>query len=219
VALYWAPALRDPLHAAGAAWFGRDPETGATSPRPDVPGLEDAAAGPALYGLHASLRPPMRLATGWAEFCGAAEALARRMAPFDMPPLRLATIDGALALAEAAPCEQLRRLADACVEATDRHRLQPDEEELARRRAPGLSAAQEAMLVRWGYPYVMQSWRFHITLTRRLSPPETALLHPAAARNFGAGLRQSRRVEELCIFTQSAAGMPFLIAERVALSG
>ena len=29
VAVYWAPELDDPLHAAGSAWLGRDAETAA----------------------------------------------------------------------------------------------------------------------------------------------------------------------------------------------
>ena len=42
VALYWAPALDDPLHALGSAWLGRDAETGATLPQTVLPGLDTA---------------------------------------------------------------------------------------------------------------------------------------------------------------------------------
>ena len=64
VAVYYAPELDDPLWAAGNRWLGRDPETGATLARPvgtDIPNLTDE---PAAYGLHATLKPPMRLAPG-----------------------------------------------------------------------------------------------------------------------------------------------------------
>ncbi len=217
VALYWAPAVQDPLHALGSAWLGRDAESGARIAVGND--TEEAVAGPALYGFHATLRPPMRLATGWDEFMAAAESVAGSVAPFAMPPLRVADMDGALALVEAAPCPALRGLADACVEHTDRHRLPPDDVELARRRLASLSPLHETLLQRWGYPYVMQAWQFHVTLTRRLDERERAWLRLAAETHFGASLQSARSVRELCIFTQAEAGAPFLIAERLKLTG
>ena len=76
VALYWTPEPQDPLAALGAAWLGRDAETGALVPQPDVDGLAALTEAPRLYGLHATLRPPMRLATGWEEFIAAAHDIA-----------------------------------------------------------------------------------------------------------------------------------------------
>ena len=34
----------------------------------------------------------------------------------------------------------------------------------------GLTDRQEALLTQWGYPYVMEEFRFHITLTGALDP-------------------------------------------------
>ena len=218
VALYWAPAVQDVLHELGSAWLGRDAETGAqVALRDGVP--EDAVSGPAVYGFHATLRPPMRLATGWGEFMEAAEHVARSVAPFEMTPLRVADMDGALALVEEVPCPAMRMLADACVEHTDRHRLAPGDAELARRRQASLSPVQETLLQRWGYPYVMEAWQFHVTLTRRLDDRERAVVRQAAEAHFGAVLRAARPVQELCVFTQAEAGAPFLIAERLPLTG
>src|SRR3546814_16854276 len=61
-------------------------------------------------------------------------------------------------------------LAD-CVRAFDRFRAPPSETALARRRAAGLSARQEANLQAWGYPYVMEDFRLHFTLTGRITDP------------------------------------------------
>jgi len=44
--------------------------------------------------------------------------------------------------------------------------------ELARRRTLRLTAEQDAMLARWGYPYVLEDFRFHMTLTGSLPLPE-----------------------------------------------
>lgn len=219
VALYYAPDLSDPLWQAGCSWLGRDPETAAASPQPALPGIADVTADARLYGFHATLKPPMRLATGWAPFIADAEALAGRLAPFALPRLRVAELSGFLAVREAEPCPALRVLADACVEAVDRHRLPPDEAELARRRGAGLSPAQEAMLVRWGYPGVFDAWRFHMTLTRHMTDAERSAWLRAAEAHLAPALAQGRRVEQLCVFTQAAPGQPFLVARRLPLRG
>jgi putative phosphonate metabolism protein len=221
LALYWAPDGDDPLHRAGSSWLGRDAGTGAPLRQPRVPGhdLSAITADPRGYGLHATLRAPFRLRVSWAEALSAAAALAARLEPFDLPPLAVRDLEGFLALRETAPCPPLRALADACVEALDGCRAPPDEAELARRRRAKLSPEQEANLVRWGYPYVFGSWRFHVTLTRRLSPEEKAAVLPAAEAHLREALRHPRRVSSVCLFTQAAPGAPFLIAERLPFGG
>ena len=215
-ALYWAPEPADPLTQAGNLWLGRDPERGTPMSQPPLAGLPEATAAPRLYGFHATLRPPMRLSTGWPEFIQAAHRIAESVPSFDLPTLQVADMDGFLALREMAHSPLLQNLADACVRGTDRHRLRPDPAELARRRASGLSPRQDEMLLQWGYPYVFSEWRFHMTLTRRLDSAEMARLLPAAQAHFAEALALPRRVESLTVFTQRA-GQAFLIAERIAL--
>jgi hypothetical protein len=219
VAIYWAPELDDPLHSAGSAWLGRDAETNAKVVQPALPGIAGLTADPRGYGLHATLRPPFRPATSYQAVIADLASLVTRIAPFDLPPLAVRDLDGFLALTETAPCPALASLAEAILRGTDRHRSAPDADELARRRRAGLSDRQEALLARWGYPYVMEEWRFHVTLTRRLSADEHALVRPAAEAHFACIAGQKRRVEAVRVFTQAAPGAPFLIAERFALSG
>ncbi len=218
VALYWAPDQDDPLANAGATWLGRDAELGAALAQPAVDGLAEATAAPRVYGFHATLRPPMRLATGWEEFIAVAEAVADAAVPFELPPLRVTDMSGFIALGLQAPCPALHKLADACVAGTDAHRLSAGAAELAMRRAPGLSPAQDALLLRWGYPYVMQEWRFHMTLSGRLAAPAMARLLPAAQAHFAPALAQPRRVAAVTVFTQRD-GAAFLIADRLKLGG
>ena len=218
VGTYYAPAVSDPLWRAGCTWLGRDPEAGATVPQPAVPGIADMTREPALYGFHGTLKPPIRLLTSYAALLDDVQALAAATPAFDLPPLRVSDVSGFLALRETEPCPPLHALADACVEALDGHRAPADAAELTRRRAGGrLSERQEAMLVRWGYPYVFDRWFFHMTLTRRLSPDERAVAMPAAAAHFMDALARPRRVEAITVFTQAGVGAPFLVAERLPL--
>ncbi|HSU07270.1 MAG TPA: DUF1045 domain-containing protein [Acetobacteraceae bacterium] len=221
VAVYYAPLPEDSLFAASATWLGRDPESGAPAPQPELAGIAEATAEPRLYGFHATLKPPMRVRhdTGWDALKGAAETLAAGIAPFDLPSLAVSEIHGFLALRETEPSTQLQALADVCVAGLDEFRADPTAEEVARRHRAGLTTAQDAMLRRWGYPYVFGTWFFHMTLTRRLTAEERAFYQPAAEHHLARALLEPRRVTEICLFNQAAPGEPFLIAARLPLRG
>jgi putative phosphonate metabolism protein len=221
VAVYYAPRPDDTLFADAATWLGRDPASGATVAQPDIADIVEVTAEPRLYGFHATLKPPMRLAHGygWSDVASAAAALADRIAPFDLPTLSVQDVFGFLALRETAHCAPLQALADACVEQLDAFRAPPSEAELARRRRGSLSQRQDEMLVRWGYPYVFDTWFFHMTLTRRLNADEKQMFMPAAKAYFARAIATPRRVVDICLFVQASPGAPFVIGERLPLRG
>ncbi len=204
VALYWVPAAQDPLFAAGSAWLGRDVRSGAAMAQPDIADLPALTADARRYGLHATLRPPMRLAGTWNAFLADARTLARECTPFALPCLRVCDVGGFLALRESAPCAPLYALADACVLGTEVHRAAPGAAELARRRAAGLTARQDALLEAYGYPYVLNEWFFHITLTRRLGAAEMARLRPLAEAYFAPVLDVARVVDGFCVCVEES---------------
>lgn len=221
VAFYYAPAQDDPLWRDAAAWLGRDPASGAPLPQPNLPDIAAITADARLYAFHATLKPPMRLRAGtaWGAVLDAARAIAASVPAFALPTLAVADLHGFLALRETTPSPELQALADACVAGADHLREPPDPAELARRRRNGLPPAQEANLVRWGYPYVFATWFFHMTITRRLTPTERATYLPASRSHFAAALAQPRTVADLCLFTQPNDGAPFTLAERLKLRG
>jgi putative phosphonate metabolism protein len=221
VAVYYAPLSDDPLFAAATTWLGRDPASNAPAPQPDLPDIEAITAEPRLYGFHATLKPPMRLIAGrqWFDVVRAATDLAGRIAPFALPALAVSDVFGFLALRETAPCPALQALADACVAQLDPFRAPASDAELARRRRAPLTPQQDAMLVRWGYPYVFATWFFHMTLTRRLTAEEKAIYQPEAERYFARATAMQRQVTDICLFVQPAPGEPFVIAERLKLRG
>ena len=219
VALYYAPLPNDPLTSLSASWLGRDPITSAPIPQPKITNIAEITKEPRNYGFHATLKPPMRLTSGtdWNDFQNAVQTTAATIAPFDLPPLAVTDLRGFLALRETAPCPPLQALADACVEQLDAFREPPSDEELTRRRKANLSPEQDAMLTRWGYPYVFGTWFFHMTLTRRLSDAEKSTILPAAEAWFAPALAIPRRVEDICIFTQSTPTAAFTLSQRIKL--
>ncbi|KIN78793.1 DUF1045 domain-containing protein [Sulfitobacter mediterraneus] len=194
-AIYDAP-IDDTLANFGAVWLGWDVRTGTATRQADVPGLDDITMTPRKYGFHGTLKPPFRLADGRSldELQTAAAGLAGRCAPASSGGLTLTTLGGFLALTPTGDLTALERVASASVRDLDAFRAPAPEVELERRRSAGLSARQEALMLEWGYPYVMEEFRFHLTLSGRLPEADrtawmnTALAHlPPLADRYDLG--------------------------------
>jgi putative phosphonate metabolism protein len=223
-AVYFAPAQASLLWQAGCAWLGRDARSGASQRQPRIHGIppervQDLTASPRHYGLHATLKPPFRLAPGMTEpmLLAALRTLAAECSPFALPGLAVDMLSGFIALRTIQHSDVLRALCDQCVLQLDRFRRPMDASEAAKRRAVGLTADQEALLERLGYPYVLAEWRFHITLTERVSGTERDLLLHGLARHFAAALAVPVHCDDVCLFVQEALGEPFALRERIAL--
>jgi putative phosphonate metabolism protein len=221
IALYYAPEPHDPLHERASAWLGRDAFSGAELSQPAIAGIDiaEVTAEARGYGFHATLKPPFRVGGDIQAALQAAQDFAARTAPFALPPLQITDLDGFLALREAEPCPPLQALADGAVTALDPHRAPATEAEIARRKPEKLSPRQREYLASWGYPYVFAEWRFHMTLTRRLTPAEKAIILPAVTEALGDTPGLTRSVSDICVFAQAAPGAPFTILERLTLRG
>jgi putative phosphonate metabolism protein len=224
-AVYFAPDAASPLPLWAASWLGYDVATGMT-PQPAVAGIDaerlrEITAEPCRYGFHATLKPPFALAAGHSsgELDTAIAAMAGGLAAFAAPPLLLSNISGFWALTLSAPCPAMLALADACVRAIDHFRAPPSEAELARRRRAKLSPRQEALLAKWGYPYVMDEFRFHLTLTGRLGAAERDAVGQSLAPLVEPFCRDPLPVAAICLFRQDDTGAPFRLIRRYPLAG
>ncbi|MFT7391743.1 MAG: hypothetical protein ACI9ZH_001975 [Paracoccaceae bacterium] len=224
-ALYWAPEADSALARFGANWLGWDAEAGRESAPPELPGLPmpaaEITATPRRYGFHATLKPPFAPAPGVsaAALWDAARALAAATPAFDAPALALTGANGFASLRLSAQSADMAALGGALVRGLDGFRAAPAQAELARRRSAPLPAAAEANLTRWGYPWVMGLFQFHLTLSGALAPaPLTATLAalaPAVAPFCAAPLA----VREVCLFGDPGGGAPFRLIGRAPLGG
>ena len=203
-AVYYMPA--GPLADFGAAWLGWDAAAGAAVPQPQVAGLDMAAVTAAArrYGFHATMKAPFRLAEGAAEADLAAALTAFCAAEAPVPlDLRLARLDGFLALI--AGSAALSGLESRLVPAIDPLRAPLTEAEVARRRPERLTPQQRALLDRWGYPFVLDQFRFHMTLTGDLDEP-TAARAEAALREALAAVPLPPAIDALTLMGEDAEG-------------
>ena len=220
-AVYYAPPEGSPLHRFGQRWLGRD-GTGADLPDRLIPdGLDSVLVDsltrtPRRYDFHATLKAPFRLADGAGPdaLAAALEAFARARAPVTAPNLRPASLGRFVALVPDGPCPALDALAAECVRHFDRFRAPAPEDELARRRAAGLSPRQEALLGRWGYPYVMDEFRFHFSLTGHLPADQAATVIRALEPELAPLCRDPLSIEGLSLFVQDSAAEPFRLVRR-----
>lgn len=224
-AVYYAPPADHPLARLAAAWLGRCPEGGAVPPRPAVAGFADDAldrvvAEPARYGFHGTLKPPFRLRQGHRpeELHERLADLAQALHPFELPPLGVTAIGRFLAIVPRTAAPILDAVAAACVTGLDLLRAVPTVAELARRRQAPLDRRQEALLDRWGYPHVLDRFRFHLTLTGPLSIEDQAALQPVLAERTAPVLAAPLPFADLALFVEPEAGQPFRLERRFPLA-
>jgi putative phosphonate metabolism protein len=226
-AFYYAPRSEEGLAVAASQWLGRNAETGQSRPiKPasafTVERLAEITADPRLYGFHGTLKAPIALADGVTErdLLAAAGDFAVGRRSVIVPSMTLTCMSGFMALVPSQPSAELQDLADSCVIEFDEFRQPADEAELARRRAAGLSPRQEELLLRWGYPYVLEEWRFHLTLTGRIGDDgERSAITDLLRRQFVGFIDRPLQVRDLCVFRQPGAGRPFTALARFTLGG
>lgn len=222
-AVYFLPPADSPLWRAGCRWLGRDADRPgeARPPTSDlgIIGEEEWAAAtsePRRYGFHATLKPPFHLAEG-CDLSDLDDALARfavgRQA-FSAPVPRLRVLDGFIALCPEAPSPELDALAADCVRDFDAFRRPPGPAQLERRRARGLTPRQEANLTAWGYPFVLDQFRFHMTLTGRLAADAAARFMDVLEPVFAEALSAPLVVGGIALSREPATGASFETLRR-----
>ena len=82
-----------------------------------------------------------------------------------------------------------------------------------------LDPAQRAMLEAWGYPYVLDTFKFHITLTGNLADADLTAAR-ARIESLGAGrLDRPMPVDAVTVYAQPAPDTPFLVARHYGFDG
>ena len=178
---------------------------------------------PRRYGFDGTLKPPFALRGGVdrAALEEAVAGFARGTAPVTLRPLILRRLGRFLALVPDPDDENTRvlsSLAGRCVMELDRFRLPAGAADLAKRRAKGLTPRQDELLETWGYPYVLDEFRFHLTLTGSIKTATDL----AAAETLLDELTQPFRqqpfeIYELCLFGDPGNGEGFRILNRFRL--
>ncbi len=223
-AIYFVPAADSDITRFGAATLGYDAFSGHLLPFAD--GLtatfadwHDLTRDPRKYGFHGTLKAPFSLTSGvdeadlvtaCAEFCTSAREI-----PLITPVVR--GIGDFIAIVPEQPSPALNRLAQDCVEVFDRFRAPLTAADRARRNPERLTPRQVAQLDRWGYPYVLDDFRFHMTLSGRIPVERREAVLTMLRERFAALDQSALAIDRIAVFRQGDAQSSFRIISHYEL--
>ena len=216
-AIYFAPAQDSPWWEFGSHWLGRDecldrPMTQLALAQITPAELFAVSEQPRRYGFHATLKAPFALSGGHTldDLITRMQALATTLKPVALGPMQATMLGDFVALVPVTVPGELADLASACVTGLDDLRAPLSAADLLRRKAGHLDAREQALLAQYGYPYVLERYRLHLTLSGPVAPPMAerilqAAASPVAELNEKAPLVLGR----LCLFVEPLPGQPF----------
>lgn len=225
-AIYYAPSTDSALWQFGSEVLGYDAATGENIAPPDF--LEDyidrwpaMTSEPRKYGFHATLKAPFNLAAGFDEamLIFAVQHFAGMTTKVLCGGLRVASVGPFLALIPDGDESALNKLAFAIVEHFEPFRAAISDEDRTRRLASPLTSKQIQYLNRFGYPYVNDEFRFHMTLTNSLHQDDRQTVLAMLERESAAALSQFNGfVDRICLFKQDTAAARFKIIASADLN-
>lgn len=225
-AIYYAPAATDPLWLKAVEWHGRDPLSGQVFDTPVSGAMREAlferSVSARRYGFHATIKAPMTLAEGRtrAELEAALAGFAAEHEPVAIGTLKLVLLGGFLALVPTEQSAELTAFAAKVVEGFEAFRAPTSPAERERRlKGSHYSERQIELIDTLGYPYVLEQFQLHMTLTDRLPEVEREAYSRAAAAHFGALATQETMLDRLVLFYEPEAGAPFVRLGDFELSG
>jgi putative phosphonate metabolism protein len=220
-AIYYVSAPGTHLDRFGAQLHGYDAYTGKDLPFPDdimqkAPDWPDLTKDPRKYGFHATLKAPLSLAAGKteAELLAAGESFAGKPRAIPVITPVVGSISGFIAVVPAEPSSEVERLAADCTREFDSFRAPLTPEDRVRRNPSDLTPRQREYLDRWGYPYVMEEFHFHMTLTGRINAERREPILTMLRNSFSAIDLKMLSIDRIALLRQESSDSRFRIVKH-----
>lgn len=214
-ALYFAPAADSSLARFGEFVLGRTAETArndsASSTFPDKARWLELTRSPAHYGFHATLKAPFELSDthNLSELIARVEEFADSHDAVPLPGLKPRPIAHFAALTLENQPGALRNLAQSVVESFESFRRPLSSSDIQRRKAQPLSARQIELLEQFGYPYVDEEFRFHMTLSGALTEQDQDYIHWLQDA-YQQKVNDTPLLDQLAIYGQTSRSAAFV---------
>lgn len=225
-ALYFTPPQDHPLSRAAQHWLGSNPFKGELCSQLAVPGfppeeLHDLTADPRRYGFHGTLKAPFELSAGRTEtqLLQALDEFSAECEAFEIPEMMLGQLGPFFALVPSGECAELQMLADETVRRFEPFRAPLSDADIARRKPEELTESGRRNLETWGYPYVFDDFRFHMTLTGKVPAERRPAMREALEERFGAFIGQPLLIDTVALFIEPQHGAPFAVHSLLPLGG
>lgn len=224
-AIYYSPDAEDALTLAANEWLGRDAMAGENIKRASkISSLTDYAFDATMvnacrYGFHGTLKAPFELAEEreLADLEEEVDAFASMMDPFLLPNFVIGQLGPFFALQLEEPSLQLAGFAADIVRKFDHFRAPMSNEDFERRKPEKLSINQRHNLIDWGYPYIFDDFRFHMTLSDPIENGLAGDYRIALTDHFDPHLKKPYQFSALSIFVEPERGEPFVLHRQFPL--
>jgi putative phosphonate metabolism protein len=217
-AIYFTAAPGSALDRFGSALLGYDAYSGDDLPFPKGRPADwrELTQDPRKYGFHATLKAPIALAEGKteAQVAAACRLFAEMARPVPVIQPIVDSISGFIAVIPAEPSAELEVLAAEATKAFDPFRTPLSAEDRARRNPDRLTPRQREYLDRWGYPYVFEEFRFHMTLTGRLPAERREPVVAMLRERFAATGIGQLAVDAIALCRQESPNSRFRVIGR-----
>jgi len=226
-AIYFAPQDDSELDIFGSTVLRRRAENPADWQHPELPAQfpealswADQIKRPAHYGFHATIKAPFTIADGQsaddliqdlAHFCETQQPISL----MGVGPIRTSRYD-ALAFPEQQP-QALQQLANDCVKSFEKYRAPLSEEDLERRNLSSLTTRQQQYTERYGYPYILDDFNFHMTLSGQNDHNDESYLQ-WLVRLYESMVNEPPILDRLCIFSQPDRSSAFVRTHEFVFS-
>jgi putative phosphonate metabolism protein len=224
-AIYYTPPPASALARFGAGILGYDCFEAVDVPHTKVAGLDAptlklATASPRRYGFHATIVPPFHLnSCDEDDLIDAASRFATRTASIPIGTLTVDTIGDFIALTPAHADPRLQDFAARCLTAFQEFRAPLSNAERERGSQFPLTPRQLELLDQWGYPYVLDEYRFHMTLTGSLPHRERHFLQYSLQRTFVDRAARPVELDAISVMKQDDSAARFRVLRRCLLRG
>ena len=214
-AIYYIPDL--PLFQIGSDWLGWNSITGQdTLLSADHHRITDR---PRKYGFHATVKPPFSLASNstLGELQNAFHAFCATVSPATGGTLKISRLGRFLAMTQDVQSNEVTELAASTVSNFDKFRAPLSDNDIEKRRQRRLTPQQDALMLRWGYPYVMQEFKFHMTLTGLLQSDEIDAIEHDANTRFREFLGQPLKIASIALLGEDSDSGRFHVVDKLSL--
>jgi putative phosphonate metabolism protein len=226
-AIYFVPAPHSQLYRVGSSTLGYDCYTGKPVDFPDQSGSRavnwhELTEEPRRYGFHATLKAPFHLlpSHGEQQLVNAVQNFARlgHAVHRFTPAVRM--LGGFFAVTPLEPVPAIDALAASCTTIFDAFRAPMTPRERARRVALKLNEQQIRNLDRWGYPFVLSQYQFHLSLTGKVATGRhDAILAVLQERFHRGGVERSIAVDRIALVKQESPSASFRVVADAAIGG
>lgn len=222
VAIFYAPASKSSLANFGSEWLGWDVENATEVKHPDIPSLplpiSDMVVTPQKYGFHGTLKAPFKLNTTKSEddLRAALHSFTQQTPKFTIGQMAVAQLDNFVAIIQQSQSTNLHNFAATIVEHFEEFRKPLSENDVAKRRKANLTQRQDELMLQWGYPFVFEEFKFHLTLTGKLNESDAEATKNILARHLSGILNKPLQIVDICLYGEREDGR-FEIIERFPL--